>query len=66
LTDDYALDTYGSQVYIFIVEEKTERWRELCKQAGVEQDPEKLMELVREINELLLAKENRLKSRDKQ
>lgn len=42
------------------MQEKTERWMELCKQAAVEQDPEKLMELVREINELLEAKERRL------
>jgi hypothetical protein len=40
--------------------EKTERWMELCKQAAVEQDPQKLMALVKEINELLEAKERRL------
>lgn len=28
---------------------KTERWRELCAQAAVERDPNRLMELVREI-----------------
>jgi len=32
---------------------KQERWRELCEQASVEQDPEKLLELVTEINRLL-------------
>jgi hypothetical protein len=37
-----------------------ERWRELCKQAEIEQDPKKLPELVREINRLLEAKEKRL------
>jgi len=30
-----------------------ERWRELCEQASVEQDPDKLLELVKEINRLL-------------
>jgi hypothetical protein len=28
------------------------RWKELCKKAGVENDPAKLRELVREINRL--------------
>ena len=40
--------------------EKKERWMELCAQAAMEQDPEKLMELVREINSLLEEKERRL------
>ena len=40
--------------------EKKERWMELCAQAAVEQDPAKLMELVREINSLLEEKERRL------
>jgi hypothetical protein len=40
--------------------EKKERWMELCAQAAVEQDPAKLMELVREINNLLEEKERRL------
>jgi hypothetical protein len=35
-----------------------ERWRQLCAQAAVEQDPEKLMELVREISRLLDEKQN--------
>jgi hypothetical protein len=33
----------------------------LCEQAANEQDPDKLMELVREINRLLEEKERRLK-----
>ncbi len=33
----------------------------LCEQAAVEQDPKKLHELIKEINELLEAKETRLK-----
>jgi hypothetical protein len=38
-----------------------ERWKMLCEQAAIEQDPEKLHELVKEINDLLEAKEARLK-----
>ena len=37
-----------------------ERWRELCEQASIEQDPEKLLNLVREINRLLEEKQARL------
>ena len=37
-----------------------ERWRELCEQASVEQDPKKLLELVTEINRLLDEKNIRL------
>ena len=40
--------------------ENTERWMELCAQAAVEQDPQKLMALVTEIIELLEQKERRL------
>jgi hypothetical protein len=36
------------------------RWEELCRQATVEQDPNKLMELVKEINRLLDEKHERL------
>ena len=38
-----------------------EKWMQLCEQAANEQDPEKLMELITEINRLLDAKEQRLK-----
>jgi hypothetical protein len=41
--------------------ERVERWRDLCSQAAKEQDPDRLMELIRQINELLNKKENRLK-----
>jgi hypothetical protein len=37
-----------------------ERWLELCAQAAEEQDPKKLMKLVRQITELLEEKERRL------
>ena len=39
---------------------KRELWLELCAQAADEQDPEKLMQLVGQINQLLEEKEARL------
>jgi len=36
------------------------RWEEHCRQASVGQDPEKLVELVKEINRLLDEKHDRL------
>jgi len=39
-----------------------EHWMELCAQAAVEQDPVKMLELVKEINRLLEEKEQRLKA----
>ncbi len=43
------------------MEENREKWMELCARAAQEQDPEKLMELIAQINQLLDAKERRLK-----
>ena len=40
--------------------ETKELWFKLCEQAAVEQDPARLLELVREINRLLEEKEQRL------
>jgi hypothetical protein len=40
--------------------EVKERWMHLCELAALEQDPEKLMDLIVEINRLLEEKENRL------
>jgi hypothetical protein len=37
-----------------------ERWERLCEQASIEQDPAKLLELVKEINDLLEEKQSRL------
>jgi hypothetical protein len=37
-----------------------ERWVELCRQAAVEEDPDRLHALIIEINRLLEEKENRL------
>jgi hypothetical protein len=42
------------------IRENKERWRELCEQAAVEQDPKKLLELTRQINDFLLGKPHRL------
>jgi hypothetical protein len=44
------------------MQDKKERWLELCALAAEEQDPQKLMELVSEINRLLEQKERRLGS----
>lgn len=40
--------------------EQTERWMKLCAQVAVEQDPDRVLELVKEINELLQQKERRI------
>lgn len=40
-----------------------ERWLELTEQAANEQDPEKFMLLIKEINDLLEAKEQDLRAR---
>jgi hypothetical protein len=42
------------------VQDKTEQWMEICAQIAVEQDPKKLLELAKELNDLLEAKERRL------
>ncbi len=39
---------------------KLERWQELCALAATEDDPEKLLKLITEINRLLQEKEDRL------
>jgi hypothetical protein len=42
--------------------ENAERWKQLCEQASTEQDPQKLRDLIKEINDLLDQKYNRVKS----
>ena len=42
------------------MQDKKERWMELCEQAAVEQDPKKLIALTTEINRLLGEKQTRL------
>jgi hypothetical protein len=44
------------------MEANREEWMELCERAAKEQDPEKLMQLIAQINQLLEAKERTLKS----
>ena len=39
-----------------------QHWRERCEQAAFEQDPDKLLELVQEINNQLEEKEKRLRN----
>ena len=34
-----------------------EKWKELCAHAAIEQDPQRLLELVKQINEILEQKE---------
>jgi len=46
--------------------DSTEKWIELCEQAGNEQDSQKLMALIREIVAILDAKRGRLIERDSQ
>ena len=46
-----------------MIGEKKERWKLLCEQATVEQDSQRLAELVREINNLLEEKFKRLQSK---
>jgi hypothetical protein len=45
------------------MEETEERWRELCAQAAVEQDPKKLLALVTEITRLLGEKYDHAKTK---
>jgi hypothetical protein len=42
-----------------------EHWSELCAKAAQEQDPDKLLKLIEEINRLLLEKESRLQNKAK-
>jgi len=42
--------------------ENVERWKLLCQKASTEQDPEKLLKLIAEINDLLDEKYNRVKN----
>jgi hypothetical protein len=46
------------------MQEKSEQWKQLCELAAKEQDPQRLLELTREINDLLLGKQRRLERPD--
>ena len=41
--------------------EKEERWLELCRQAAVERDSDRLVDIMDQINRMLYEKEQRLK-----
>ena len=61
--------TLGARRFYFplgrgAMQDKTERWKKLCEEAAVEQDPQRLLELTREINDLLLGKQRRLERPD--
>ena len=45
-----------------MLREHEERWKQLRQKASTEQDPEKLRELIAEINDLLDEKYNRVKN----
>jgi hypothetical protein len=46
-----------------MIGQEKERWRELCEQAASEYDPQKLRELVVEINRLLEERQRQLLQR---
>lgn len=46
------------------MQDQTERWMKLCQQAAGEQDPDRLLALVTEINALLEAKEHHSKQKN--
>jgi len=46
-----------------VIEKNKERWRELCERASIEQDPQKMLDLVKEINEVLAEKVARLEDK---
>jgi hypothetical protein len=50
---------------LFVQGDSAERWRQLCEQAAIEHDPEKLMKLIAEITRLLDEKRERLSQTQK-
>jgi hypothetical protein len=50
----------------FVSDELKQTWQELCARAATEQEPEKLIELVRQINRLLEKKQAGLKQNAEQ
>ncbi len=55
--NDAALIVFRARSFM---REQTERWMKLCEQASTEQDPKKLLELVKKINDVLEKKKDRL------
>lgn len=58
MSTQQKLDLSQSEKLLVMVNSE-ERWRQLCAQAAEEQDPQKLMELVKEISRLLDVKQER-------
>jgi len=56
---------YGGK-YDQMIGKNKERWQELCEQAEIEQNPDKLIALIREINRLLEEKQSRLTHKRKE
>jgi hypothetical protein len=46
------------------MQEETERWKQLCAQTAVEQNPQRRLDLIRQINDLLSGKQRRLERPD--
>lgn len=46
------------------MQERTERWKQLCEEAAVERDPQRMLKLISEINDFLLGKQRRLERPD--
>ncbi|HET9374098.1 MAG TPA: hypothetical protein VFO40_03955 [Chthoniobacterales bacterium] len=59
-----ATSNYIPEVLTFVKGETGERWRVLCQQAAMEQDPDKFMELIHEITRLLEEKGRRLRGQE--
>jgi hypothetical protein len=58
-------DSFSATREVLAMRGKTkEVWENLCEQAAVKQDPDKLMLLVQQINGMLDEKERRLTARD--
>jgi hypothetical protein len=60
------IPTRGTAEEVMAMQEKREKWTELCAQAANEQDSQKLMALIKEITALLEAKQERLIEKDSQ
>ena len=60
-----GLEFVSHSIEVFILRGETrERWQRLCEQAADEQDPEVLLKLIQEIDQLLSEKEERLKRQE--
>jgi hypothetical protein len=46
------------------MQEETERWKQLCAQAALEQNPERQIEFIRQINDLFPGKRRQLERPD--